>query len=100
MIPDHHIELLRRALPHIKDHQVVEIVVGVLAQGSDYPVPPDISSVEYIDFSALRLCFWQSITAATVYPDVVRQKQSPLIDAHYANLTHYLNVLEQNSCLP
>lgn len=91
-----HLELLKRALPHIRDPRVVEIVVGALAQGSDYPVP-DITTVEYIDFTALRLCFWASRSAEKAYPDTVVTSSSFVRD-HYADLKYYLDLLEQ--CAP
>lgn len=87
-----HLELLRRALPHLSDPQVVEAVVGALSQGSDYPVP-DISTVEYLDFAALRLCFWKSSAAEKKYPGVSKSYKS-FIEEHSAALRSHLDIHE------
>lgn len=94
-----HIDILKRALPRIRDPLVVEIVVGVLAQGSDYPVP-DMSTVDCIDFAALRLCFWISRSAEKTYPDTV-VTYSNFVRDHYGNLQSYLDYLSKlEQCAP
>jgi hypothetical protein len=77
---------------------VVEVVVGALAQGSDYPVP-DIATVEYLDFAALRLCFWSSSAAKKKYPGVSKSYKS-FIEEHSAILRSHLDVLESRGSTP
>lgn len=93
-----HIELLRRALPHIRDPRVVDVVVGALAQGSDYPVP-DIASVGFLDFAALRLCFWFSCSSRERYPSL-SHPNAGFVNDHFKNLRAHLNVLEQCASPP
>lgn len=58
-----HLELLRRALPHLVQPWVVDEVVAFLAEGVEHVVPDTMATCPFLDDMAVRFCYWMHLRA-------------------------------------
>lgn len=81
MIPDHHIGLLRRALPFIEQAWVVDEIVAFLAEGLEHVVHDTMPTQPFLDDIVVRFCYW--ITHNHMFPS---ETASGYIDTYARSL--------------